>query len=61
MPQTHFRFPLDGRSTTSMEMRNSFLEPATVDIRRSMHSTNDHEDWMANNLDRWWIDLGGEG
>jgi hypothetical protein len=37
------------------------MEPATVDTWRLANSTNEYDDAFVNNLDRWWIDLGGEG
>jgi hypothetical protein len=37
------------------------MEPAAIEPWRSVHPANDADDGFANNLDRFWIDLGGEG
>jgi hypothetical protein len=44
-----------------MELRNSLKESPKVDPWRSAYSANEFDEMVTNNVDRFWIDLGGEG
>lgn len=61
MPLTHFRFAWDGRPHYSMDVRNISREPATIELCRSTLIANEWEESLGQNLDHFWIDLGGEG
>jgi hypothetical protein len=61
MPLTQFRFAGDGGYNHSMDGGISSRESTPVDAGRSAHSANERDDHLGQNLEHFWIDLGGEG